>query len=255
MKKFLFLSLFTLVSTLIFAQNAPTTEGIITFEEKMNLHRRLTDESMKAMVPEFRTLNMMFFFKGEECLYKPDENEEDEEANAGGGGGMGRAFRRPQGETYRNLTTNKQLSTSEWAGKKYLIEDTLKQRAWKIGTETKKIAGYECTKATFRDTSMKFQDKVIPLDVTAWFTMDLALAAGPQTFGQLPGLILEVDTNNGEMLITAKKIEFKKVKDKDIAAPTKGEKITQAELRKKREEWMKANGGRGGGPGRMIMRQ
>jgi GLPGLI family protein len=255
MKKFLFLSLFTLVSTSFFAQNAPTTEGVITFEEKINLHRRLTEESMKAMVPEFRTSNMLFYFKGEECMYKPDENEEDEEANAGGGGGMGRGFRRPQGETYRNLTTNKQLSTNEWAGKKYLIEDTLKQRAWKIGTETKKIAGYECTKATFRDTSMKFQDKTIPLDVTAWFTMDLALAAGPQTFGSLPGLILEVDTNNGEMVVTAKKIEFKKVKDKDIAAPTKGEKITQAELRKKREEWMKANGGRGGGAGRMMMRQ
>jgi GLPGLI family protein len=252
MKKFCFLALFVSISTMIFAQN---TEGIITFEEKMNLHRRLTDESMKAMIPEFRTSNMLFYFKGEECMYKPDENEEDEEANAGGGGGMGRGFRRPQGETYRNLTTNKQLSTSEWAGKKYLIEDTLKQRAWKIGTETKKIAGYECTKATFRDTSMKFQDKVINQDITAWFTMDLPLAAGPANYGQLPGLILEIDTNNGEMVITAKKIEFKKIKDKDIAAPTKGEKITQAELRKKREEWMKANGGRNGGAGRMIIRQ
>ncbi len=242
MKKMFFLSLFTMASTLIFAQN---TEGVITFEEKMNLHRRLTDESMKAMIPEFRTSNMLFYFKGEECLYKPDENEEDEEANSGGGG---RRWQRPQGETYRNLATNKQVSTSEWASKKYLIEDTLKQRAWKIGTETKKIAGYDCTKATFKDTSQK-------ADITAWFTMDLALSAGPQTYGALPGLILETDSNNGEIVITAKKIEFKKVKDKDIAAPTKGEKITQAELRKKREEWMKANGGRGGGAGRMIIRQ
>ncbi len=188
---------------MIFAQN---TEGVITFEEKMNLHRRLTDESMKAMVPEFRTSNMLFYFKGEQSMYKPDENEEDEEANAGGGGGMGRMFRRSQGEIYRNLDSNKMVSTSEWAGKKYLIQDTLKQRAWKIGTETKKIAGYECTKATFRDTSVRFQDKTINQDITAWFTMDLPLAAGPQTFGSLPGLILEVDTNNGEMVVTAKKI-------------------------------------------------
>ena len=260
MKKMFFLCLFATVSNMIFAQNMKSNdtpsigaEGVITFEEKINLHRRLTDESMKAMVPEFRTSNMMFYFKGEECMYKPDENEEDEEANAGGGGG-GMRFRRPQGETYRNLATNKQLSTSEWAGKKYLIEDTLKQRAWKIGTETKKVAGYECTKATFRDTSTKFQDKTINVDVIAWFAMDLPLAAGPQTFGSLPGLILEVDTNNGEMVMTAKKIEFKKIKDKDIAAPTKGEKITQTELRKKREEWIKANGGRGGA-GRMIIRQ
>ena len=230
------------VSMLIFAQN---TEGIVTFEEKINLHRRLTDESMKAMIPEFRSSNMLFYFKGEACIYKPDENEEDEEANTGGGGGM--RFRRPQGETYRDLATGNQVSTREFAGKKYLIEDTLKQRAWKIGTETKKIAGYDCTKATFKDTAQK-------ADVIAWFTMDLPLSAGPQTYGALPGMILEVDSNNGEMLISAKKIELKKLKDKDIAVPTKGEKITQADFRKKMEEWMKANGGRGGN-GRMIIRQ
>jgi GLPGLI family protein len=238
MKKFFFPSFFFLVSTSIFAQN---TEGVITFEEKVNLHRRLQDEQMKAMVPEFRTSNMMFYFKGEECLYKPDENEEDEEANNGGGG---MRFRRPQGETYRNIALNKQVSTSEWGGKKYLIEDTLRQRAWKIGTETKKVAGYECTKATFKDTSAKSE-------ITAWFTMDLALSAGPQTWGSLPGMILETDLNNGEMVVTAKKVELKKIKDKDFAAPTKGEKTTQAEMRKKREEWIKANGGRGGGAGRM----
>ena len=243
MKKLFFLSLFVAVSAAVFAQN---TEGVITFEEKINLHRRLQDESMKAMVPEFRTSNMLFYFKGEVCLYKPDESEEDEEANAGGGGG-GMRFRRPQGEIYRDLANNKQVSTSEWAGKKYLIEDTLKQRAWKLGTETKKVAGYECTKATFKDTAQK-------VDVIAWFTMDLPLAAGPQTLGSLPGMILEMDSNNGEMVVSAKKIEFKKIKDKDIAVPTKGEKITQAELRKKREEWIKANGGRGGN-GRMIIRQ
>ena len=247
MKKLFFLSLLTINSVLIFAQTAATTEGVITFEEKINLHRRLQDEQMKAMVPEFRSSNMLFYFRGEECLYKPDENEEDEETNSDGGGRPMR-FRRPNGETYRNLATNTQVSTSEWAGKKYLLEDSLRQRAWKIGTETKKVAGYECTKATFKDTARK-------TDVTVWFTMDLPLSAGPQTYGALPGLILEVDTNNGEMVTTAKKIEFKKIKDKDIAVPSKGEKITQAELNKKREEWMKANGGRGGRNGQVIIRQ
>jgi GLPGLI family protein len=229
------------VSTLTFAQN---TEGIITFEEKINMHRRITDESMKAMIPEFRSSNMLFYFKGEACMYKPDESEEDEETNSGGGGMMMR-LRRPQAEIYRNLATSNQVSVRELGGKKYLIEDSLKQRAWKIGTETKKIVGYDCTKATFKDTAQK-------ADVIAWFTMDLPLAAGPQTFGALPGMILEVDSNNGDLLMTAKKIEFKKLKDKDVAAPTKGEKITQADFRKKMDELIKANGGRNG---RMIIRQ
>ncbi|MDZ7878972.1 MAG: GLPGLI family protein [Saprospiraceae bacterium] len=235
MKKLIFLFVLSSFSTIFYAQTASTTEGVITFEEKINMHRRLQNEQMKAMIPEFRISNMMFYFRGEECMYKPDENEEDEETNSNGGG----RFRRPQGETYRNITVNKQVSTSEWAGKKYLIEDTLRQTAWKIGSDTKKVAGYECTKATFRDTARK-------VELIVWFTMDLPLSAGPQMYGSLPGLILEVDLNNGELVTTAKKIEFKKIKDKDIVVPTKGEKITQAELRKKREEWIKANGGRGG---------
>ncbi len=245
MKKLFFLSLFMAVSTFIFAQN---TEGIITFEEKINMHRRITDESMKAMIPEFRSSNMLLYFKGEVCLYKPDESEEDEETSNSGGVMM--RMRRPQVEIYRNLATENQISVRDFGGKKYLIEDSLKQRAWKIGTETKKIAGYDCTKATFKDTAQK-------ADVIAWFTMDLPLAAGPQSFGALPGMILEVDSNNGELLMTAKKIEFKKLKDKDLAAPTKGEKITQADFRKKVDEWIKANGGRGGrgGNGQIIIRQ
>lgn len=242
MKKLFVLCLFVAVATSIFAQN---TEGVITFEEKINLHKRITDEQMKAMVPEFRSSNMLFYFKGEECQYKPDESEEDEDTNAGGGG-MQMRFRRPQADIYRNLTTSQQMTSREFAGKKYLIEDTIKQRAWKIGTATKKVAGYECTQATFKDTAQK-------TDLTVWFTMDWALAAGPQTYGGLPGMILEADLNNGEIVTTAKKIEFKKLKEKDIAVPTKGEKITQAEFRKKTEEWMKANGR--GGNGRMIIRQ
>lgn len=176
-------------------------------------------------------------------MYKPDESEEDDETS--NSGGMMMRMRRPQAEIYRNLATGNQVSVREFGGKKYLIEDSLKQRAWKIGTETKKIAGYDCTKATFKDTAQK-------TDVIAWFTMDLALAAGPQTYGALPGMILEVDSNNGELLMVAKKIEFKKLKDKDLAAPTKGEKITQVEFRKKMDEWIKANGGRNG---RVIIRQ
>lgn len=235
MKKFLFLSccLFTFFTA--FSQN---TEGVITFEEKMNLHRRITDDAMKARVPEFRSNNMQLIFRGDECLYKAIEEEEDEDANAGGGGGMRMVFRRPNVEVYRNFATNKRVEQRDMMDKKYLIETDIKQPAWKLGTETKKIAGYECTQATLNDTARK-------QEVVAWFTMDLPLAAGPQNYGSLPGMILELDINKGEFLYFAKKIDFKKVKDNDIKAPSKGDKITEEELKLKREEFMKRNGGQG----------
>ena len=234
MKKVFLLTacLFSLLTA--FAQN---TEGVVTFEEKINLHRRMTDESMKARVPEFRSSNMQLVFRGEECIYKAIEEEEDETSSTDGGN-MRMVFRRPNVEIYRNFATNKRVEQRDMMDKKYLIETDIKQPAWKLGTETKKIAGYECTQATLNDTARK-------QEIVAWFTMDLPLAAGPQNYGSLPGMILELDINKGEFLYFAKKIDFKKVKDNDIKAPSKGDKITEEELKQKREEFMKRNGGQG----------
>lgn len=247
MKKILILSSFLCSILSVFGQN---TEGVITFEEKMNLHRRLQNEEMKARVPEFRSNNMQLVFRGDECIYKAIEEEEDEEANAGGGGGF--RFRRPNVEIYRNYATNRRIELREMGDKKYLIETDMKQPAWKLGTETKKVMGYECTQATLSDTARK-------QEIVAWFTMDLPLAAGPQNFGSLPGLILEADINNGETVLFAKKIDLKKIKDNAIKAPSKGDKVTEAEYRAKMDEMRKkmgnGQGGPGGGPGFRVIRQ
>ena len=243
MKKILILSSCLLSILSVFGQN---TEGVITFEEKMNLHRRIQNEEMKARVPEFRSSNMQLVFRGDECIYKAIEEEEDEEANAGGGGGF--RFRRPNVEIYRNYATNRRIEQRDMMDKKYLIETDIKQPAWKLGTETKKIMGYECTQATLSDTARK-------QEIVAWFTMDLPLAAGPQNFGSLPGMILEADINQGEILLFAKKVDLKKVKDNAIKAPSKGDKITEEEFKVKRDEMMKRNGGGQGGPGFRVIRQ
>ena len=240
MKKIFLLSSCLFSFLTVFAQN---TEGVITFEEKMNLHRRIQNEEMKARIPEFRSNNMELIFRGDECMYKAIDEEEDEEANAGGGVRM--MFRRPNVEIYRNYATSKRVEQRDMMDKKYLIETDIKQTAWKLGTETKKILGYECTQATFNDTARK-------QELVAWFTMDLPLTAGPQNYGSLPGMILELDINKGEVVIMAKKIDLKKVKDTAIKAPSKGDKITEEELKQKRDEMMKRNGG---GPNMRIIRQ
>jgi GLPGLI family protein len=236
MKKLILSAL--LLATFAQLSTAQNSEGAITFEEKMNLHRRMPDESMKAMVPEFRTSTMMLYFRGDECVYKRNPEEEDEETNQAGAGG-GRMVMRfgGSGETHCNYATTIRTEEREFMGKKYLITDTLKQSAWKLGTDTKKIAGFDCTKATLSDTARKSE-------IVAWFTMDIPLTAGPSGMGMLPGMILEIDMNNGEVVRTAKAIEFKKQKESNLKAPSKGEKITQAEFRQKIEEWRKQNGGR-----------
>ncbi|WP_087137834.1 GLPGLI family protein [Elizabethkingia meningoseptica] len=75
----------------------------------------------------------------------------------------------------------------------YFIYDEVPVPVWLINEkETKKIAGYNCIKATttFRGS-----------DITAYFTKELPYSTGPFKFFGLPGLILDVRVNNKAYMI------------------------------------------------------
>lgn len=231
---FLFVALFLP----IFA-SAQNNEGIIIFEEKVNVHRSLPPdaEDMKAMIPEFRIHQSELLFNATESLYRNIEEEDDDDADSGGGGGIVMKIQRPEATFYRNFTTKRKVDYREFMGKNYLIEDTLAGGNWKMSGQSKQVLGYNCMSATMTDTTRK-------REITAWFTDAMGLSTGPQTFGQLPGMVLEVDINNGEIVISAKKVEFKKLKKGELEAPKKGEKITEAEFQKRVADALRENGGR-----------
>ena len=49
-----------------------TIDGVITYEVKVNLHRRIPpgQEARKSMIPEFRTTKQQLFFNANESMYK-----------------------------------------------------------------------------------------------------------------------------------------------------------------------------------------
>ena len=221
-----------------------TTEGVITYDVKVNLHRRLPPEraEMKSMIPEFRTTKEQLFFKGEESLSKPLIEDEDEEF---GGNGVQMRFRQPNNEIYLNQSSGKVLLKQEFMGKDYLINDSIKVSPWKFGTETKTIQGYLCKQAYYTDES---PNRMPPgkQEITAWYTDQIRPFLGPQTFNSLPGAVLAVDINNGERVIVATKIELRPLKKNELKIPSSGAKTTQAEFRKMVDEQMKQMGGNGG---------
>jgi len=76
------------------------------------------------------------------------------------------------------------------------------------------------------------------LAVVAWFTPDIPVSVGPGTYqGQLPGLILELDENNGQTFFKSVEIS-PKVNASKIKEPKDGKKITQAEFDKERDKAM-----------------
>ena len=123
---------------------------------------------------------------------------------------------------YRNFEKDKKTDLIEMLGKTYIIEDSLHTPQWKVLNQIKDVAGFICMKAVTEDT-IKHQK------ITAWFTGDIPVSAGPERYFGLPGLIMELEVNDGDVVITATKVEFKKL-DKELILPKmKGKKIKDAD--------------------------
>ncbi len=122
----------------------------------------------------------------------------------------------------RDFENNTMVDAIEHVGKNYLIEDDIEPIEWKIQNDLKEVAGHICMKAFTEDT-LKNQK------IVAWFAQDIPIKAGPDRFSGLPGMILEVDINDGAMTITANRIDLKKLTTElDLPKKIKSKKIKNA---------------------------
>jgi GLPGLI family protein len=216
----------------------------------MNMHRRLKDEQMKAMIPEFRTSKQQLVFSDSTSVYTtvPEETGPDPFEGGGGPGGPGGPGGGPRmmfggmaGQNnvlYTNFSNLKIIEQAELGEKTYLIQDTVKAQPWKLSDETKTVLKYTCKKATLKTPRGQ--------DVVAWYTEAIATPAGPENFSGLPGAVLLADINNGEILITALEVTTKADK-KELKEPAKGKAITRTEFSKRMQEMFNNRGM--GGPG------
>jgi GLPGLI family protein len=219
-----------------------SSEGVINYEVKIDMHRRIPKEreNMKAMIPQFRTENYQLFFNSNESMYKKvEEDSEEQMSSTNAGGGMQIRMITPKQEVYLDNASQERVMLREFMGKEYLVGDTLKVAPWKFGTEIKTIQGYECKQAFYTDETRPDQK----LEITAWYTDKIRPFLGPERHQSLPGTILAVDINNGERVLVARTIEFRPLKKNELKKPNKGVKVTDAEYRAMVEEQMKKNGG------------
>ena len=229
-----------------FSLVAQTHQGAIVYERKTDLHRRLQDEQMKAMVPQFQTADFQLVFSDSIAVFKavPKEEGPDPFENTNGGGmHMNIRFSGPgdNGVAYKNYSSGKALEETMLADKKYIITDSLKQPSWKLSEDTATLLGHLCKKAT---TTTPRGSKVL-----AWYTNDIPTPVGPEQFFGLPGAILKVDVEEGLVVYSAKEIQ-PKADSRDLKAPTGGRLITRADFMKKMDEVM----GPPDAQGRRIMR-
>ncbi len=245
---------------------AQQKEGTVIFERKINVYRTVTDEQMRSMMPEFRISKHQLIFSDSVSVYKLIPEEEAPDPFGGGGGGgmrMMMRFGTDAGDLYKNFSQTKSIQSTELGGKNFLIVDTIKPQPWKMSSETKQILGYNCHKATRKmprlmmgrrmttlsggapvvDTTKKIEAPK-DMDVVAWFADAIISPVGPESYGQLPGVILELDVDNGGTVYLAKEVK-KTVDTKELKEPKKGKVVTPEEYMKLMQQMMQNQGGGG----------
>ena len=244
MKNFI-LSTLCLFPLLLMAQQK---EGIITYEEILKLDIQLPPEMQQYadMIPKEEKTNMDLFFTEKESLYskskKVDAAESDPFERGGanvqkviiGGGGAT--------STYVNLEENTCLKSEDIMGKKFLINSDRQNIEWRVLSEQKVIAGYNCIKAEMKGDSTL---------LTAWFTPEIPVSVGPADFYGLPGAILFLESMENDrvnIVFMAKEVQLKKL-DKPIEKPKKGKKVTEEAFEKIVARQMKEMGHMRGGSG------
>lgn len=244
--KFFSISLFLLLSALSFGQS----QAKITYEEKFDMYRRIPADrqDMKEMFPQYHSSLWELIYNGDQSIFQHQKQEElPATTSTQGNTQMTMRFGgRDNRVVYKNLTDNKMIDSRDFMQKQFLITGVPTERKWKIGKKSKEVLGYNCLEASFEQDSATH--------MTAWFTPQVQQFNGPFDYQGLPGLILQVDINDGERVITATEIKTEGIDTTVIEAPTKGKEVTAEEFETIRVEKMKEMqmqgfpGGAGGPP-------
>lgn len=206
-----------------------TTDGSSS-NTKIGTNKEMEDKLKEAMnKPSYYNLVL----NSDESEFKVIERVTNDQPSEGG---MQIKLSAGGGTTYKNLNEKISLKSASSFSQDFLITDSLKNYDWKITRESKELLGYEVRKAEAIVDSTT--------NVIAWYAPKLTYKNGPDVYGGLPGLIMEIEINSdsqqrGKRKITYKAISLNVVNDKKgIERPKKGKKITQDEFTKWNKDQM-----------------
>lgn len=232
-----------------------TKEGRVVYERTFQLPTAILrgNPELAAQLPKARTDQYELLFGNNQSLwqYLPDANSEGDPNTftANGGVAVIRFAGGSNDMSYCNLDKGTRIEQREIADKNYVVTDSIRKMDWKLTGETKQILNFTARKAvsqrigtrmqmTMENGEMKREQVPDTLSVIAWFTTDVPVAVGPAVYqGQLPGLILELDENNGRTIFKAVELS-PKVSASKIKEPKDGKKLTAADFDKEREKVM-----------------
>ncbi len=197
--------------------------GAIRFEKSVNMYALIRSMSngknaayMGNMLDEYKKNNPQFslsqstlLFSDKQTLFTPDKVETSAES-----GFFGFSSADQSNTVYTELTTGRFTTQKIALNETFLVKDSVRKINWKITSELREIAGYECRRAN-----------AIILDsiyVVAFYTDQIPVSGGPESFHGLPGMILGIALPHEHITWFAKSVSDKSIPAADFKVPAKG---------------------------------
>ena len=244
-----------MVGFLIFSVSlaqAQQKTGKVVYERVSQMQARFNINGVENVVPQTRKDNFELTFGNNQSLWKAVEQDNDDYATTSDGSGaqIHMIVAGSNDVLYCNFETHKRTEKREFLDKTFIVDDSISSLKWKMTGETKTILNHNCMKAiatristqtrmTMDNGKMERKEVQDTANIVAWFASDIPVSAGPAEYqGQLPGLILEMDVNNGRQTYIATGIS-EKADLAIIKEPTGKKHYTPDEFKKERDKMMK----------------
>jgi GLPGLI family protein len=226
-----FICLLILGTNTLFAQNKHfITSGVIEFERTANMFalvkKKVTKNTMEnkpfyeqylRTEPQFRTLKSTLNFDNNTTLFTPVGPEKS----------VHWWYDTPMANQLNHVFSDLKNGTSiiqkEFYERTYLVKDSLRNIKWKMTDETREIAGYKCRRA-----NGLMLDSIY---VVAFYTDEIHVSGGPESFNGLPGMILGVAVPHENVTWFATKVTDKSVDKKGIEPPKRGKEVNNQQLK------------------------
>nr|WP_121269693.1 GLPGLI family protein [Pedobacter schmidteae] len=207
----------------LFAQNVRfTSSGIIEFEKTINKHAAFKKalegsdgmldnlfDSYKKSTPQFKVVKSTLKFSAGKTLFTPVAAETDGSMMSFDGMGPDQP-----NIVYTNLDAHTFTTEKIVFDETFLLKDNTRKINWKLTSEMRTIAGYECRRA-----NAIIMDSVY---VVAFYTDKIPVSGGPESFTGLPGMILGIAMPHDNVTWFAKTVTDRPIPESEIKPPVKG---------------------------------
>jgi GLPGLI family protein len=203
------------------------TSGIIEYERTMNMFalvkRKVTKNTLDSKPwyeqylrtePQFRMLKSVLKFSGKSTLFTPEHADK-----------VYYQYDTPLSNqlniVYSDYNIQQSIIQKDFEERTYLVTDSLRKIKWKITDDTRIIAGYNCRRA-----NGIMMDSIY---VVAFYTDEIHISGGPESFNGLPGMILGVSVPHENVTWFATKVT-ETASSTPLSAPKKGKPVNNKQL-------------------------